>query len=140
VFAPPISTGDGAGYLELPRQTIQVTFVEKPQIALSVEPPPPGFVIDRAKSPEVQLVCKIERCTQCAAPEAQLKFDVEDLPPGMRLVRQEGGPGGQSETLTLAADPKAVEPGQYRIALRARARADGREISETTPAISIRVK
>ena len=140
VFVPPISTGDGAGYLELPRQAIQVTFVEKPRIALSVEPPPPGFVIDRAKSPEVQLVCKIERCTQCAALEAPLKFDVEDLPPGMRLVRQERGADGQSETVTLAADLKAVEPGQYRIALRARGRADGREISETTSAIGIRVK
>ena len=140
VFTPPISVGDGAGYLELPRQTIQVTFVEKPRIALSVEPPPPGFVIDRTKSPEVQLVCKIEHCTQCAAPDAPLKFEVEDLPPGMRLVRQESGADGQSETVTLAADPKAVQPGQYRIALRARGRADGREISETTSAISLRVK
>jgi len=139
LLAPPISTQDGAGYLELPRQTVQVAFVEKPQIALSVEPPPSGFVIDRSKSPEVQLVCKIEHCPQCAAPA--LQFDIEDLPAGMRLVRQESGADGGSETVTLAADPKTVEPGQYRIALRARGRrADGRELSETTSAIGIRVK
>jgi hypothetical protein len=140
VLVPPISTQDGAGYLELPRYAAQVTFVEKPLIALSVEPPSPGFVIDRTKSPEVQLVCKIEHCTQCAAPEEPLKFDVEDLPAGMRLIRQQNDSAGQSATLTLAADTKTIEPGQYRIALRARSRADGREISETTSAIGIRVK
>lgn len=139
VIVPPIFTEDGAGYLELPRQNVQVAFVEKPQTALSVEPPPAGFVIDRSKSLEIQLPCKIERCTQCAVPEAPLKFDVDDLPPGLRLVHQEGSPDGQSATVTLAADP-AMERGQYRIALRARARAAGREISETTSAIGIRVK
>jgi hypothetical protein len=58
----------------------------------------------------------------------------------MRLIRQEEAPDGQSETVTLSADPKAVVPGVYRIALRARAAAGGREISETTPSISIRVR
>jgi Bacterial pre-peptidase C-terminal domain len=140
VLAPPISTQDGAGYLELPRQTVEVAFVQKHQIALTVEPPPAGFVIDRSKSSEVQLQCKIERCPQCAAPEAPLKFDVDGMPPGMRLVRQESAADGASETVTLAAEVKAVEPGQYRLALFARGRVDGREIYEATPAISIRVK
>jgi hypothetical protein len=139
VLVPPVSSEDGAGYLELPRSTIHVAFVDKPLFALSIEEPATGFVIDRARSLELQMRCKIERCAQCAPVDA-LKFDVEGLPPGMRLTSQVLSANADSGTLTLVADDKKVEAGYHRIALRARARINGREISETTSAITVRVK
>src|SRR5262249_15604435 len=54
-LTPPVSSEDGAGYLELPRRSIRVTFVEKPLVSLSVEEPTTGFVIDRGRNLQVEL-------------------------------------------------------------------------------------
>jgi hypothetical protein len=140
VLVPPVTTEDGAGYLELPRQTVQVAFVDGPPFSLTVEPPASGFVLDRKRDTEMQMTCKIEWCTQCLALGSSVTFDVENLPPGLRLADQKLSAGGDSATLTFASDPKAVLPGQYRIALRARVQMNGREASEATSAIGVRVK
>jgi hypothetical protein len=139
-FVPPVSPEDGPGFLELPRNTVHVAFVEPPAYSLSVEPPPSGFVLDRAKGQPLEIRCKIERCAECATANEPLKFDVEDLPAGMRLESQQAAADGESAILTLAADLKAVKPGQYRLALRANAIVNGRERSETTSAMGVRVK
>ncbi len=139
-LVPPVSTEDGPGFLESPRDTVQVAFVEPPAYSLTVEPPPSGFVFDRAKSQGVQIACKIERCAECIAADAPLTFDVEGLPEGMRLQSQQIAAGGGSASLTLTADRKVVKPGQYRLALRAKAIVNGRELSETTSAMGVRVK
>ena len=138
VLVPPVSSEDGLGYLELPRETIQIAFVEKPVFSLTVEPPSTGFVIDRAKKPELQLPCKVERCAECLGADVPLKFDVEEIPEGVRVTSQQVEAG--SAVLMLAADPKAVKPGQYRIALRATADVNGRQLLETSSAIPLRVK
>ena len=127
-------------YLELPRQSIHVTFVDKPLISLSVEEPATGFVIDRARNVEVRLPCKIERCAQCIASDLPLHLDIEGLPQGMRLAERQIIATGESAALTLVADPKLIEPGLYRIVVRGHAQANGREFSETTSAIGVRVK
>ena len=140
LLIPPVSSEDGAGYLELPRRTIRVAFVERPLVSLSVEEPEAGFVIDRARNLQVQVPCKIERCAQCLAPDVPLNLDIEGLPPGMRLSKQQISATGESAALTLTADRKVIEPGLYRIAVRARAQAKDRELTETTSAIGVRVK
>ena len=140
LLIPPVSSEDGAGYLELPRRTIRVAFVERPLVSLSVEEPATGFVIDRRRNLEVQLPCKIERCAQCLAPHVPLNLDIEGLPPGMRLANQQLSATGESAALTLVADPKVIEPGLYRIVVRAHGQEKGREFSETTPAIGVWVK
>jgi hypothetical protein len=140
LLIPPVSSEDGAGYLELPRRTIRVAFVERPLVSLSVEEPATGFVIDRGRNLEVQLPCKIERCAQCLALDVPLNLDMEGLPPGMRLANQRLSATGESAALTLIADPKVIEPGLYRIVVRAHAQAKGRELLETTSAIGVRVK
>jgi hypothetical protein len=140
VLVPPLSTEDGPGFLELPRNTIEVAFAEPPAFSLSVEPPPSGFVLDRTKSREIQIPCKIERCAKCIAADVPLVFDIEELPGGLRPVKQELTTNGESAGLTFAASPETLKPGQYRLAFRAKAIVKGREFSETTAAISLRVK
>lgn len=140
LLVPPVTPDDGPGFLELPREVVQVAFVERPALSLSVEPPASGFVLDRGKSPEIQLPCKIARCAECMPAEVPLQFAAEGLPEGMKLASQQLSPDGKQATVTLVVDPKAVKPGQYRIALHAQVEVNGRELAETTPGIGIRVK
>jgi hypothetical protein len=140
VMVPPVAPEDGAGYLELPREALQVAFVDKPLFSLTVDEPAAGFVMDRQKRPEVSMTCKIQRCAGCAGTEAPLEFEMDDPPAGIRIASQQLSPDATSATLTLAADPNSAVAGQHRIALRARGKAAGGEVSETTSAISIRVR
>lgn len=140
VLVPPVSTEDGAGYLEPVRESIQIAFVERPALSLSVEPPPSGFVLDQAKGAGIELPCKIAWCAGCKASSNAVTFEAEELPAGMRITKQQMSSNGELATVTLAGDPQVLRPGSYRIALRGRAQVNGREVSETTSAIGFRVK
>ncbi|MEO8658269.1 MAG: PPC domain-containing protein [Bryobacteraceae bacterium] len=131
----PLVGEDGSGYLELPRERFSLSFVEVPQFALKVEEPNPGFVIDTKKTVMVEIPVLVERVGAFVAP---LALQVDGLPEGVKLVAQKAD--GATPSLSLEADPKVAKPGRYRIAIRASAAFEGREMVEGTSGLRLQVK
>jgi len=131
----PLVGEDGSGYLEPPRERFSLNFVEVPQFALKVEEPNPGFVIDTNKSVTVEIPVRVERAAVFTGP---LAVQVDGLPEGVKLTSQKAD--GATASLSLEADPKVAKPGRYRIAVRASAAFQGREMVEGTSGLRLQVK
>lgn len=132
---PSFYTEDGAGYNEAPRREVVVSFVEPADFSLTVEQPFRGFRMDLAKGGRVEVPVAIARAEGFEQP---LKFESVGFPPGLRLE-----PGSEEQgilRIALIGEPSLLEARSHRIALRASATVDGREITEVTRGFNLQVK
>jgi hypothetical protein len=128
---PPVVGEDGFGYLERARTKITVSFVESPQFALRIEEQPGGFVIEQKSPVPVEIPVMVERIKGF---DASLTFALEDAPDGVSIKSQD------ASHVWLVADRSSAKPGKYRIALRAAATREGRELTEVSTGFRLQVK
>ena len=132
---PSFYSEDGAGYNEVPRSEVLVSFVRPTGFSLSVEEPFRGFRMDLSKGARVEVPVSVARAEGF---DRALVFRAVEFPPGLRL---EAGPedhGGVN--VALVGDPAVLEARAHRIALRASATGDGDEATEVTRGFTVQVK
>jgi hypothetical protein len=128
---PPVVGEDGFGYLERARTKLTVAFVESPQFALRIEEQPGGFVIERKGSAPIEIPVTVERLKGFDDP---LTFALEDAPGGVSISSQD------ATHVWLIVDPAQAKPDKYRIALRAAASRQERELTEVSTGFRLQVK
>ncbi len=132
---PSFYTEDGAGYNELPRSDVLVSFVQAAGFSLSIEEPFRGFRMDFAKGARVEVPVSVTRAEGFGR---ALEFHAVEFPPGLRL---EAGPEAQGiVSVALIGDPSVLEVQAHRIALRASAIGEEGATTEVTRGFAVQVK
>ena len=132
---PAFFTEDGAGYNEIPRGEVLVSFVEPALFSLSVEQPFRGFRMDLTKGGKIEFPVTIVRDAEF---NEALAWHGVQLPAGLRI---EAGPEIDGVVaMTLLADPAVIAPGKHKLALRASAESSGRALTEVTRGFTVQVK
>ncbi|MDE0125093.1 MAG: hypothetical protein OXN97_11010 [Bryobacterales bacterium] len=132
---PSFYTEDGAGYNEVPRTEVLVSFVQPADFSLGIEEPFRGFRMDLANGNRVDTEVSVARAEGFGAP---LEFEPVEFPPGLRL---EAEPEEQGKVrIALIGEPSQLEARSHRIAIRASATADGRRTTEVTRGFGLQVK
>ena len=132
---PSFYTEDGAGYNEIPRGEVLVSFVRPADFSLSIEEPFRGFRMDLAKGGTVEIPVSVARAEGF---EEALELQAVEFPPGLRL---EAGPEDQGRmSVALIGDPAMLEARAHRIALRATATGSGTAATEVTRGFTVQVR
>lgn len=132
---PSFYTEEGAGYNEVPRSEVLVSFVQPANFSLGIEEPFRGFRMDLAKGGRVEVPVTVARAE---AFEGALEFRAVEFPPGLRI---EAGPEENgSVSVALLGDPSTLEAKPHRVALRAVATVRGSETTEVTRGFTVQVK
>lgn len=131
---PSFYTEDGAGYNEVPRGDVLVSFVQPASFALNIEEPFRGFRMDLAKGGRVQIPVSVARAEGF---EEVLEFQAVEFPPGLRL---EAGPEDHGQvSVALIGDRSILESRAHRIALRATATGGETAVTEVTRGFTVQV-
>lgn len=132
---PYFYTEDGAGYNEIPRKEVVVTFVEPPQFALSIDQPFRGFRMDLSKGRTVEVPVAVSRAEGY---RGSLVLEPVQFPPGLALeagIEEDG-----VINVALVASAGELERRPHRIAVRATADHAGRKVTEVTQGFTLQVR
>ena len=132
---PAFYTEVGAGYNELPRRDVLVSFVEPAKFSVKIDEPFRGFRMDLTKGGRVEIPLNIARAEGFGN---ALELRGVEFPPGLHL---EKGPEEEGAAMiTLVGDPAKIESRSHRIAIRATASENGVEMTEVTRGFTLQVK
>ena len=132
---PHFYTEDGAGYNEIPRKEVVVTFVEPPQFALSIDQPFRGFRMDLTKGGTVDVPVTVSRAEGF---HGDLDLEPIQFPPGLGL--EAGAEEDGVINLALVGNADELERRPHRIAIRATADHAGKKVTEVTQGFTLQVR
>ena len=132
---PYFYTEDGAGYNEIPRKEVVITFVEPPQFALSIDQPFRGFRMDLSKGGTVEVAVSVSRAEGY---HGNLVLEPIQFPLGLGLEASTEEDGVINVALVGSASELERRP--HRIAIRATADHAGKQISEVTQGFTLQVR
>lgn len=132
---PHFYSEDGAGYNEMPRTEVVVTFVEPPQFALSIDQPFRGFRMDLSRGGTVDVPVSVSRAEGF---HGNLHMEPVRFPAGLGL--EAGAEKDGVINVALVGDADGLARGPHRIALRATAHHAAKGSSEVTQGFTLQVR